>query len=364
MQISLKYDAQALAAPQSFRDGVQAAANIIDSYFVDPITINITVGYGEIAGAPLGFNVLGEGTPLGFTLSYSAIRTTLASHATSPDDFQSVAFLPAGSSLAGISQFFIGSAQEKALGLFPAAATSNDGRIGLATSATGSLLIADALHELTHAMGRAVPETSFDLFRYTAAGVHTTTFFTSLASSSYFSINGGGSNLANFATSSDVGDWTNAPNDPFNATIGSTATPDLTAVDLTALDVLGFHRPQAAPSAPETSFDQVFYLSTNPDIAALHVDAQTHYDTFGWHEGRNPNAVFNTSFYLARYPDVARAGIDPLAHYEQFGWKEGRDPSPTFSTSHYLAVNPDVKLAGVDPLDHYILFGQAEHRPV
>ena len=364
MQISLRYDAQALAAPQSFRDGVQAAANIIDSYFVDPITINITVGYDEIAGAALGFNVLGEGKELGFTLSYSAIRTALASHATSADDFQSVAFLPAGSSLAGVSQFFIGSAQEKALGLFPATATSDDGRIGLASSATGSVLIADALHELTHAIGRFVPAASFDLFRYTAPGVHTTTLSSAFGSASYFSINGGGTDLANFAMSGDTGDWTGTPNDPFNSTIGSAAVPDLTAVDLTVLDVLGFHRPQAAPRAPEASFDQVYYLTTYPDIAAVHFDAQTHYDAFGWQEGRNPNAIFNTSFYLAHNPDIARAGIDPLAHYEQFGWKEGRDPGPTFSTSHYLAVNPDVKLAGINPLDHYILFGQAEHRPV
>ena len=71
----------------------------------------------------------------------------------------------------------------------------------------------------------------------------------------------------------------------------------------------------------------------------------SHFNAFGWHEGRNPNAVFDTAGYLAHYADVAAAGINPLEHYEQFGWKEGRDPSASFDTLGYLAANPDVAAA-------------------
>jgi hypothetical protein len=114
--------------------------------------------------------------------------------------------------------------------------------------------------------------------------------------------------------------------------------------------------------APEYSFDPVYYLNANPDVAASGVDPQTQYDTVGWMQGRNPNALFDTSWYLQQNPDVAAAGIDPLLHYELYGWKEGRDPSPNFSDSGYLAANPDVKLAGMNPLDHYTLYGMSEGR--
>jgi hypothetical protein len=114
--------------------------------------------------------------------------------------------------------------------------------------------------------------------------------------------------------------------------------------------------------APELAFDAAFYLAKNPDVAAAGMDAQLHYDGFGWKEGRNPDALFDTSYYLAHNADVARAGIDPLLHFETMGWREGRDPGPGFSLSSYLQHNPDVALAGINPLDHYLLYGSAEHR--
>ena len=63
---------------------------------------------------------------------------------------------------------------------------------------------------------------------------------------------------------------------------------------------------------------------------------------FGWHEGRNPNALFDTAGYLATYTDVAAAGVNPLDHYNLLGWHEGRDPSVGFDTTSYLAAYPDV----------------------
>jgi hypothetical protein len=117
-----------------------------------------------------------------------------------------------------------------------------------------------------------------------------------------------------------------------------------------------------AGRAPELAFDAAYYLARNSDVMAAGIDAQQHYDSFGWKEGRNPDAVFNTSYYLAHNPDVAAAGIDPLLHFETFGWKEGRDPGPAFSVASYLAHNQDVALAGINPLDHYLLYGITEHR--
>ena len=160
---------------------------------------------------------------------------------------------------------------------------------------------------------------------------------------------------------------------------------------------------------PSLAFDPAQYLAANPDVAAAHVDplahflqfggerrapavraertdrrqrlrlrllpaAQSrrrgraastrsqHFQTVGWKEGRDPNALFDTAGYLATYADVAAAGINPLDHYHQFGWHEGRDPSVGFDTTSYLAANPDVAAAHVDPLAHFLQFGIHEGR--
>ena len=62
----------------------------------------------------------------------------------------------------------------------------------------------------------------------------------------------------------------------------------------------------------------------NPDVAAAGVDPYQHFQTFGWREGRDPNALFDTAGYLSQNPDVATAHIDPLLHFLHFGPDEGR----------------------------------------
>jgi len=105
--------------------------------------------------------------------------------------------------------------------------------------------------------------------------------------------------------------------------------------------------------------DDLFYYSKYHDVWNAHVDADKHYDTFGWHEYRDPNAFFDTSFYLAVNAD-ARAAGNPLAHYHQHGWN--RAASPSFDSRAYLAANPDVASAHVDPLAHFLTSGAGEGR--
>ena len=78
-------------------------------------------------------------------------------------------------------------------------------------------------------------------------------------------------------------------------------------------------------------FDRTYYLARNPDVAKAKVDPYQHFLTYGWKEGRNPNAYFDTSYYLTKNPDVKAARLNPLLHFETYGWKEGRDPSLMFS---------------------------------
>src|SRR5258708_1373269 len=105
MIINLIYDAAALAAPQSFRDGVQAAADMLDAHVVDNITVNINVSYGTYAGAALPSQNISEGnigaggSGSGDTESYSDLYTLLKNHETSADDTTSVNNLATGSSI-------------------------------------------------------------------------------------------------------------------------------------------------------------------------------------------------------------------------------------------------------------------------
>ncbi len=123
------------------------------------------------------------------------------------------------------------------------------------------------------------------------------------------------------------------------------------------LDSLPLH-----PTVAADGFDRDFYLLANPDVASAGMNAYQHFDAYGAHESRNPNAFFDTAGYLARNPDVAAAHIDPLDHYHLYGWHEGRDPSADFDTKAYLVANPDVAAAGMDPLYHYLAYGAAEGR--
>jgi hypothetical protein len=132
--------------------------------------------------------------------------------------------------------------------------------------------------------------------------------------------------------------------------------------------------------------NDLFYFANNKDVWDAGIDAEAHYNTFGFLEGRDPNALFSTKGYLSANADVRAAGINPLIHFDQFGWKEGRDPSVDFDIEQYLGHNPDLKApavsaarptpdkgplpapeqppAGVNPLAHFEQFGRDEGRQI
>jgi hypothetical protein len=72
--------------------------------------------------------------------------------------------------------------------------------------------------------------------------------------------------------------------------------------------------------------DDLFYYAQNHDVWNAHVDADVHYGTTGWKEGRDPSAFFDLSIYLSANPDVAASGANPLTHYATVGWQQGRVP--------------------------------------
>jgi len=60
MNIHLTFDSSTNSAPGAFFSAMNAVAQFFDNLFTNPITVNITVGYGKINGQSLISGALGE----------------------------------------------------------------------------------------------------------------------------------------------------------------------------------------------------------------------------------------------------------------------------------------------------------------
>ena len=248
--INLLFDAAAMAAPASFRAGIQQAASILTAAISDKITVNIKIDYSGTGGGAAA------GPDNGLYESYSSVRADLINGATPGDTTFNA--LPSGSSIQGQSNVAVWNAQLKLFGLLGANNTStDDGSATFATDINPNLLVGVALHELTHAMGRVpygpAPDI-FDLFRFTSVG---TRLFSgsSTAPAAYFSVDGGNTKLADYGKTSDPSDFLNSgvqgSNDPFNEFYNGGTIQSLSTVDKEQLDALGFHT--TSPVTPVTT---------------------------------------------------------------------------------------------------------------
>ncbi|MDB5575787.1 MAG: hypothetical protein JWR80_963 [Bradyrhizobium sp.] len=240
--INLVFNASVNNAPAGFVQAVQTAASQIEALFSDSITLNISVGWGEINGQAITRSHVALGGPnSGHYYTYAQTVSALNGDRTTPDDFTAVAALPASLNPNNNGSIAIWRAQEKALGLVGATDAAIDGNIGFATDFSSSFWVGGAIHEITHAMGRISGYSSYDILdmmRYTGQGQH---IFAG-GTPAYFSINNGTTRLANYDTTSDFGDFVTdsiTPTDPLNAYIsGNSITP----LDGQIMDVIGFNR--------------------------------------------------------------------------------------------------------------------------
>jgi hypothetical protein len=207
--INLLFDAAAMAAPVSFRTGIQQAASILTAAITDKITVNIKIDYSGVGGGAAA------GPDNGLYESYTYVRANLINNATPGDTIFNA--LPGGSSIQGQSNVAVWNAQLKLWGVLGANdTTTDDGSATFATDINPNLLVGVALHELTHAMGRVPygppygPQPDiFDLFRFTSPGTrlidgnNTTT-------PACFSVDGGNTKLADFGQTSDPSDFLNS----------------------------------------------------------------------------------------------------------------------------------------------------------
>src|SRR3984957_11481689 len=241
LTINLLFDAAAMAAPASFRAGIEQAASILSATITNKITVNIDIDYSGTGGSAAA------GPDNGLYESYSSVRADLVNNA-APGDTAFNA-LPSGSSIQGQSSVAVWNAQLKLFGLLGANdTTTDDGSATFSTDINSNLLVGVALHELTHAMGRVPygPQPDiFDMFRFTSPGTRLFSDSIPAPSSAYFSVDGGNTKLADFGVSSDPSDFLNSgvqgSNDPFNEFYSGSTSQTLSTADKAILDALGFN---------------------------------------------------------------------------------------------------------------------------
>jgi hypothetical protein len=304
MNINLIADDSVSSAPAGFADAVQAAANILDQTFIDNITLNIRYGWGSfnnVTDSTLTNATDAVGGPISPDhVDYSTLRSWLSADENSAYDVTAFNSLPDyASSLPGnANNFVVASAQEKAFGHFSGSPNAVDGAIGFGTRTSSSFWEEAALHEIAHAMGREtgfpyehnVP-TLMDLLRYNAPGQ----FQWGTGQPAYFSIDGGQTDLANFSTISDFGDFavdSLTPADPFDYKGSNPPVNSLTSLDIEVMDVLGFNTIFAAPTvtAVNLSLDigQSVPLTNIFSVTSIHGPPTQYQVFFGYPEGGSP----------------------------------------------------------------------------
>lgn len=259
--INVTYDASVSGAPAGFRAVIDSVVQFLESQFSDPVTMNITIGYGEVGGNVLSAGALGQSQTFLNSYSYDQLRTALTADSKTADDAVAAATLPLVSPVNGT--FWATRAEAKALGLL-GPSTSFDGYVGFSS---GNLFDYDTsngvtaglydfygvvAHELTEVMGRSLlvgakigsvanSYEPLDLFHFSAAGVRD---FVG-TQPGYFSIDSGVTNLASFNTNSagDFGDWASSVGpDSFLAFSNSGVINPVSQTDIRVMDILGWDR--------------------------------------------------------------------------------------------------------------------------
>ena len=137
MQINIIYDPSVANAPAGFTTAVMDAVNYLDKLFINPISITINVGYGEVAGFQLASNALGESYyPVGEPETYSAVVSALKA-----ENAPGASTLPSNSPFPANYILYLSPAETKALGL-PLSVPDGgvDGYIGFSSAPNTSVM--------------------------------------------------------------------------------------------------------------------------------------------------------------------------------------------------------------------------------
>ena len=249
----------------------QTVINNAIAFYQNTFTNNITVNI-EFHNMSTG---LGQSVSFIFTLPYQPYRAALGANAMSADDATALANTPSGSTnpVTGSSNILVKSPNGRAIGFntpeqsFPSGSPcpmfTGSGCIGLNVTLANShgFLTAVVEHEIDEVLGLgstlngtttpADPWTE-DLFRWASPGVRSFAANTSTTNpctstpASFFSIDGGTTNLNDFNNCNnggDYGDWiTHTPSQVQDAFTNGSSSPSLsiTSSEVRALDVIGY----------------------------------------------------------------------------------------------------------------------------
>jgi len=322
--INVSYDSSVASAPAGFTTVIGQVVQYFESHFNDPVTVNITVGYGETDGYLLG-NALGMSLSYLQSATYAQIKTALGSDATTVDDTSAVASLPLSDPITGTHTYWISTADAKALGL-NTSTTSTDGFVGFSnTAGIFDYNNADGVtaghydffgvvaHEFSEVMGRMLlvgasigGTTAYDpldLFHFSSSGVHDF----SGSTPGYFSVNNGATSLNTFNTvaGADPGDWKGDTTDAFNAFGSPSVAEPISQADLTALDVIGWNAtssgsppppPPPPPSPPDLTVSALSLHDTTLTLQLSNV-------------GQGSAAASTAGLYLSADPSITGSDI-------------------------------------------------------
>jgi hypothetical protein len=253
----------------SFLADEQTAINILDSTFTSNVSVVFDVGFGSYQGQTLQNQFISEADVnenAVFTLTYSQLRQDLLTFG--QPGFFNAANLPAGTSLNGVTNFWVSSSVGACFGLFT---QQTDGFVAIGTGFTpGAERVSAFLHEMGHAMGR-VPENLFingvtydsalDLVRFVSPGNRLFNGSGQNHTFSYFSTDGGATQICQWGQNSDSSDFRNGfpfTNDPFNESVGNLG--QLTNADILVTEALGFRSILPVtnpPPPPGTTADMI-----------------------------------------------------------------------------------------------------------
>jgi hypothetical protein len=142
MPCNITYDVSVNLAPATFKSAVGSVAQFFQNLFSDPVTINITAGYGEVGGQSMPSGALGSNISFLNSYSYAQIKSAFAADSKTGDDGTAVGTLPATSPAPGGGTYWVPRAEAKALGLIGASGNL-DGNVGFSNTVADDLTAGD-----------------------------------------------------------------------------------------------------------------------------------------------------------------------------------------------------------------------------
>jgi hypothetical protein len=278
------------AVPAAMQTEVNQAISNYQNLYTDNMTISILFRYSTTGpdGTPLSAGTLAQSNSTVYSIPYATYTASLAADTPkSSNDTTALAHIPAASAFPNNpTQMDVSSSNGRSVSLGTPGAMNNTGAVGTGGTFDGIVTLNsskafsftrpvggsqfDALQAIQHEMdevmgfGSILPSTSDsngpavrpeDLFRYSSPG--TLSLSSSGSVSSYFSIDGGNTNLVAFNqnSSGDFGDWGSNPTPLVQLAFSSAGTQsDVTfnSPEGVGLDVIGYNLNPAAVPEPGT----------------------------------------------------------------------------------------------------------------